>query len=157
MTKTVRFLVPGALLALSLSLPVVALAGEQHVHGWRVRCERDAMHDRVMCSADRQGLVIGLMSLMATPTPWARLLGDTDAYPGTTCYVRVDTIEALPSQDTCKWVGDRAVWLVDAMQRGQQLRTRYTAWPSKVPVEAQVSLAGFPAVWAALQAAYAAQ
>jgi hypothetical protein len=43
------------------------------------------------------------------------------------------------------------------MLRGQQIFTRYTAWPSKQFVDDQFALEGFAAVWAALQAAYAAQ
>jgi hypothetical protein len=89
---TPRYLLPVALLVLGLCLPSFAAAEMvQHLHGWRVGCSRDAMHDRVTCSADRHGLVIGLSG--PSHEPWLALRGGQQQYPGTACYLRVDTLQ----------------------------------------------------------------
>jgi hypothetical protein len=154
--RTMR-LVPAILLALSLSVPAVASAEaafRKTLHGWFLSCQRDAMTDMVRCLAFSHHLSVQVYGPDKTPVV---TVGSKDpGYPGEPCFVRIDTAPARRA-DACVWSGAEASAIITALLRGQQVRTRFVDWPSGLNEDSQFSLAGFPAVWAALQAAYAAQ
>jgi hypothetical protein len=153
-----RYLVPVMVCLLGLSVPCLADTWKvvNQLHGWRVSCKRDMMTDQVSCLANNHQ---GLSVLLSGPTrEQAVILGvNGRQYPGESCWLRIDMAPAQRDSGHCVWAESEASGIIAMLLRGQQLRTRYTGWPSKLPVDAQVSLEGFPAVWAALQAAYAAQ
>jgi hypothetical protein len=160
--KTYRYVIPVAMLALNLSGPVVAGAVNfwegPMLHGWQIYCHRDAMDDTVACVASQKHLklaIIGPKAQILVSLAWSAT--GPQHYPGTVCALRVDSLPAQRTTEECDWVAPDAVQLLRAMQRGQSILTRYTAWPTKLLVEERIDLAGFLAVWAALQDAYVAQ
>lgn len=157
---TRRFVISLALLALSLAVSVQAVpmqddsaAFRKTLHGWRLVCLRDAMTDATTCTASRQNLSILLMG--PTKDLYIAVSSERKRYPGRACFVRIDASPARQASG-CDWVGPEAAGIIRDMLRGQTLVTRYTVWPSGLPETAEGSLAEFPAVWAMLEAAYAA-
>ena len=74
-----------------------------------------------------------------------------ESYPGSQHVIRVDSRPAVRRDARDPFIGAAAQSLISQMQAGSSVRVRYTAWPTEFEQDAVIDLAGFTAVWSAVQ------
>lgn len=126
------------ILAIGLGLPESASAVE-----WFVHRSVDTMTDRAKCEVGTydQGAP-DLMAYVWDGKLWFTVVGGR-SYPGASSAIRVDANQAFVFKDRVS--GDDALQLLDQLEKGERVRTRFTHWPDAGKVEHEGPVGDFAA------------
>lgn len=105
-------------------------------NSWGVECTKDAIEDYVSCRLTRDDLLVVLFDDRRL-----RVIVGKDHYPDSEVAVRID--EGLPFRGEIGFRGDTATAIVEGLENGTMVVTRYQEWPYRTNVDRRLTLFGF--------------
>lgn len=107
---------------------------------WHCACEKDAMDDFVLCYAKIHDLLVVLNG----GGEWSvRVAGSQHNYPGREVAIRVGDGKPFRASDEDQFSKEISKKIVALFEDGQEVTTRYTAWPDGIYVDKTWTIQGF--------------
>lgn len=108
---------------------------------WLTICGKDPMTDAVFCLATRGNMFV----TKKKGGSWEVTVG-LKHFPGSQVGIRLGDKPPMLSTDTKQFTEAQSRQVIDALMAGTEIRTRYSKWPEKGPIDVTFTPDGFKQV-----------